>query len=62
MVLKGKRTLGLLAAPLQQELDRLEADGGINWRNAEAALFCIRCSAASKHPVQTQCKLVFARL
>ena len=43
VVLKGQRTIGLLSEPLQQEMLRLAADGGIDWRNAEAALFCIRC-------------------
>lgn len=43
VVLKGQRTVGLLSEPLQQETSRLAADGGIDWRNAEAALFCIRC-------------------
>ena len=42
VVLRGQRTLALLAAPLQQELAKLDA-GGFDWRNAEAALYCIRC-------------------
>lgn len=44
VVLKGQRTLALLSDPLQQELTRLAAEGGLDWRTAEAALFCIRCT------------------
>lgn len=50
VVLKGQRTIGLLSEPLKQEMLRLAADGGIDWRNAEAALFCIRCMNIDARP------------
>lgn len=42
VVLGGVKMLGLLVLPLQQEAYAAASASPFDWRNAEAALYCIR--------------------
>lgn len=41
-VLGGAKMLGFLVQPLQQEAQAAASGTPFDWRNAEAALYCIR--------------------